>query len=410
MPCSATRRSPIILAAAQLFCSLLACSCSDDDAERVRHAQSGNQSIHDRDAAKDMGMGTDTAVSVAGQDAGMDAAAPAEPMPAEPDLAALRGSGLDKYLGAARPITEEKLPDESHFGFDVADGPACLRGAAYAMGIRQRDSENLLIYLQGGGACSSAVCKANETANPKLPHSGLLNPDDNDNPVADWNVVYVPYCDGSLLLGDSDLPEQNRIHHGLRNLTAALEVGVIKLPKPRRILLAGASAGGYGTIWGSSLVRLLYPEASLYVLNDAGIGIGDPDHPEARRASMLEWNSAQFVPASCSACQDSAHLTPWMIWNMQHDPGLKLALFSAYQDSVISGTFLMMEPSAFERALREQTEQVVSAAPERAKRFLIKGSQHTIGSIHTTHVGDESAGRWLTRMLAGDPDWQNVLE
>ena len=187
-------------------------------------------------------------------------------------------------------------------------------------------------------------------------------------------------------------------------------MGVDKLPSPRRILLAGASAGGYGTIWGSSLVRLLYPEATLYVLNDAGIGIGDPDHPESRRASMQEWNAAQFVPKTCDACQDSAHLTPWISWNLEKDPGLKLALFSSYEDSVIAGTFLMLDPAVFQRVLIEQTQRVVDAAPDRAKRFLIKGTQHTIGSIHTTHVGDESAGRWLTRMLAGDPDWKNVLE
>ena len=62
------------------------------------------------------------------------------------------------------------------------------------------------------------------------------------------------------------------------------------------------------------------------------------------------------------------------------------------------------------QALLEQTERVLSAAPERARRFLVKGTQHTLGSIHTTRVGDESVGRWLTRMLAGDPDWKNVLE
>lgn len=399
MPRSAPRRSPIMLAAAQLLCALW--GCSDDDADRVRQAQSGNQSISEHNGAPD-----------ANADDAIDAAADSGNAPASPpaDLAALRGTGIAKYVGMARPRAEEQLPDETHYSFDVADGPSCLRGEPYAMGIRARDSENLLIYLQGGGACSNAVCKATETANPKLPRSGLLNPDDNDNPVADWNVLYVPYCDGSLHLGDSELPDQNRIHHGLRNLTAALDVGVDKLPKPRRILLAGASAGGYATIWGSNLVRLLYPEATLYVLNDAGIGIGDPEHPEAGRASMHEWNAEQFIPASCDACKDSPHLTPWMTWNLERDPGLKLALFSAYRDGVISGTFLMIDPAVFERELRDQTARVVDTAPDRAKRFLVDGTQHTIGSIHTTHVGDESAGRWLTRMLAGDPDWNNVLE
>jgi len=371
-------------------------ACSDDDAERVRHAQSEHQMISDSQREREP----------LPPDAGTDAGAERP----QADLAALRGSGIAKYLGAARPTAEEQLPDEVHYRFDVSDGPACLRGTPYAMGIRQRDSENLLIYLQGGGACTSALCKATELANPKLPHSGLLNPDDNDNPVADWNVVYVPYCDGSLHLGDSELPEQGRVHHGLRNLTAALEVGRDKLPVPRRILLAGASAGGYGTIWGSNLVRLLYPDASLFVLNDAGIGIYDPERPQARRTSLSEWNALQFVPGACEACQESPHLAPWMAWTLQVDPGLKLALFSSYEDSVIAGTFLMLEAAVFKRALLEETQRVVQTAPERAKRFLIEGTQHTIGSLHTTQVQNESAGRWLTRMLAGDPEWGDRLD
>ena len=130
-------------------------------------------------------------------------------------------------------------------------------------------------------------------------------------------------------------PENNIVlkQPKLRELLDGLDLLTRRVTEAAR--LAGASAGGYGTIWGSNLVRLLYPEATLYVLNDAGIGIGNPEHPESRRASMQEWNATQFVPKTCEACQGSAHLTPWMSWNLEKDPGLKLAMFSAYDWLVV---------------------------------------------------------------------------
>jgi hypothetical protein len=116
------------------------------------------------------------------------------------------------------------------------------------------------------------------------------------------------------------------------------------------------------------------------------------------------------VPATCDECQTSAHITPWMKWNVQHDPGLRLAMFSSYEDSVIAGTFLMLDTAVFKQALLEQTANVIDAAPSRAKRFLVAGTQHTIGDLHKTAVGTVSVAQWLAHMLAGDAAWDNVLQ
>ena len=329
------------------------------------------------------------------------------------DVAALKATGIDKYVGAAKPARMEPGANgETTYSFDVAAGPRCLRGDPYSMSTRDQKSENLVIYLQGGGSCSSAVCSATTTASPRIPSSGLTGTTDMQNPVASWNLVYVPYCDGSLHLGDKDHESESppRYHHGLKNLSAALDVSVANFPKPKQILLAGSSAGGLATIYGSILVRLLYPDATLFVFNDSGVGVSTPDGVRAK-LTRDEWGTLQLIPPSCADCPMSPHSTPVIGWNLGHDPGLRVGIFSAYEDTVIADTFLMIGGPAFKQALLDETGKVVKAYPERAKRFYIDGTKHTTaGNLQATMVGGVTIAQWLTYMIAGDPKWVDTLQ
>jgi len=328
------------------------------------------------------------------------------------DLEALRANGIDKYIGAVEPSSQETGENgEVVFRFDVQAGPRCLRGDPYAMSIRKQDSDDLVIYLQGGGSCSSAVCSANTTADPKIPAVGLFNSSDSQNPVASWNLVYVPYCDGSLHYGDADHADESppRYHHGLRNLSAALDVAVASFPKPRRILLTGSSAGALGTIYASPLVRLLYPQAELFVWNDSGSGISKPDGSRTK-ITRAEWATGALLPPSCDACPASPHSTPVIAWNLGHDPGLKVSFFSAYEDSVLADTFLMIGGPAFKQALLDETGKVQSAHPSRVKRFYVGGTLHTTAANLSTALGSVTIGQWLGYMLAGDARWVDSLQ
>lgn len=373
-----------------LLVCVLSSACSDDSSSEQERL-----------------VGEDAGAAMSGDG---DGGSEQEPGSSPVDLAALEATGLSKYLGAAKPVQSEVVGDQTHHSFAEADGPVCLRGTPFSMATRATDSEDLVIYLQGGGACSNAICQATERATPMIPPIGILNADDTANPVAAWNAVYVPYCDGSLHIGDSEVPDQNRVHHGLRNLSASLDVAAATFEQPRRILLAGASAGGYGTIWASTLVRLVYPDAKLYVLNDAGIALFNPASPEGFRGVFGEWGATEFIPDGCEACNTTPHLTQWMSWYLEHDPTVKLAMFSSYEDSVIAGVFLMLDPALFKQLLLEETETVVETAPARAKRFLVSGSQHTVRDIHGTAVDGLSFGTWLARMLDDDPAWDNVVQ
>jgi hypothetical protein len=329
------------------------------------------------------------------------------------DLAAFKGTGIDKYIGAAKPASMRPGANgETVYTFDAANGPKCLRGDPYSMGTRDQKSDNLLIYLQGGGSCSSAVCSATTTANGQVPSNGIMNPSDAANPVSSWNLVYVPYCDGSLHYGDKDHEDETppRYHRGLRNLSAALDVGVANFPKPKQILLAGSSAGGLGTIYATALVRLLYPDSKLFVFNDSGVGVSTPDGVRAK-LTRDEWGTQQLIPASCAECSSSAHSTPVITWTLMHDPDVRVSIFSAYEDTVLADTFLMIGGPAFKQALLDETGKVTQAYPERAKRFYIEGTKHTTaGNLQATMVDGVTIGQWLGYMLAGDPKWTDTLQ
>ena len=386
--------------------ALATAACTGDDTDEATGAAEAAAGSHASAGAGDHAAagGKADAPASAGSKAGAPASA------GKADLAAFEATGLTKYLGKAKPAETEEKGDETHYLFNEADGPVCLRGGRFGMATRDKGSQDLVIYLQGGGSCTNALCRATETANPQIPTYGVLNASDTDNPLSGWNVVFSPYCDGSLHFGDSDIPEMNRKHHGLRNVSASLDVAKEKFPKPRRVLLTGASAGGYGTIWVTALVRLIYPDAELFVFNDAGIAISNPESTTGFRGVLGEWGADKFIPESCESCKTSPHLTPWMSWNLQHDPSLKVGMFSAYEDSVIAGTFLMLDPQVFKKALVDETAKVVDTAPERAKRFLVSGTQHTVGDLHKTAVGDMSVGKWLQEMVDKDKAWDNVLQ
>ena len=132
-----------------------------------------------------------------------------EPEPGTPERVAWE-AGITGDLGAWEPTETTVRDAETTYTFDPADGPVCMRGAPFAMGVEERAGDELLIFLQGGGACWSDFCLAVTKAQPRIPDGDLLVERD-DNPLRDHDVVYVPYCDGSLFAGDRDVDEDGEL-------------------------------------------------------------------------------------------------------------------------------------------------------------------------------------------------------
>jgi len=356
----------------------------------------------------------------------------------------LYDQGLTRYLDAFEPSNDPQVVDGvKTFEFEVPDdpsaeprGPLCLRGGGYTVDTREGSSDELVIFLQGGGACWADFCSAFEEAD-SLPTSGILNPDVAGNPGADWDVVYLPYCDGSLFAGDVDrvLPgsllggggaPSMSYQRGLQNLTAALDIAVAEFPNPSRILLTGVSGGAFGTITALPLVRYLYPDTEILVFNDSGVGVAkEGDSAFIENTLLGGWNATGLIPASCTDCTSNGHITRFIEWELAADDNFTMSALSFSEDSVIADFFLMIDPAEFTASLLSETGKTSSLFEDRYKRFIPVGNAHTtllretsdggglpgvsLGSLET-EVGSVTVLDWISAMIDGSDDWVDLVD
>ncbi|MCP5131809.1 MAG: vtpJ-therm [Pseudomonadales bacterium] len=325
--------------------------------------------------------------------------------------------GVTRYLGVYSPMVTETEGDIVNYTFGAGDGPLCLDGSEYTMATRDKGSDELVIFLQGGGACWSQLCLATESADKGIPKAGILDPDLAGNPVAEWNTVYLPYCDGGLHASDADSDtdgdgQNDRFQRGLHNLSAALDVAVTTFPSPKRILLTGISAGGFGTTYALPLVRSLYPGIPIEVINDSGLGLARPGEPEFVELLMNDWNMAAFIPASCDNCIGAdGHTTDYHKWELAQDDNIRLSMMSYKRDSTIALTFVQVAGEEFEKTLLEETADLEAAFPERMHSFIANGNSHTFLLYDTSiTAGGVTVLDWVSAMLDGSPDWVSTSD
>ena len=337
-----------------------------------------------------------------------------EPQPQQLPFQELYDQGVDRYLGMYSPMLSEADGDVVNHRFGAGDGPLCLTGGEYTMATRDMGSSELVIFLEGGGACWSDLCAATEQANAGIPVAGLLDPGRQDNPVADWNTVYLPYCDGSVFSGDADIDSDgdgavDRYQRGLKNLSAALDVAVNTFPAPQRILLTGNSAGGFGTDYALPLVRSLYPDIPIELVNDSGVGISKPGYVDQLSE---EWNATAFIPESCADCVDAeGHLTNYHKWQLEEDPDLRMGFLSTKRDSVIADAFTGIGGEAFEAALIPEMQELEEAYPERFRSLIADGNGHTFLQVaFDREVGGITVAAWVEAMLADTAQWTSISD
>ncbi len=170
---------------------------------------------------------------------------------------------------------------------------------------RKGNSKNLVIYFEGGGACWDNLTCTFPVANlpPQVPQffvpqvppntdpaslGGLFRADRTENPVADWDMVYIPYCTGDLHSGSATrqytsvgnaalgLPPGAPLtieHRGFDNFMVVLEWARRNFDKPKNVLVTGVSAGGYGATSNSPWVGRAFPKAKLFVMADSSQGV-----------------------------------------------------------------------------------------------------------------------------------------
>jgi hypothetical protein len=173
------------------------------------------------------------------------------------------------------------------------DGAVCRDGSptGFAVNIASPASTNLMIYLEGGGACMDQffcevtpstwgesqfnAWKSGSSDVELQPNSGVVSRTDTSNPMAGWNFVYVPYCTGDVFAGDNPagmVPDVTGMQHfvGYTDVGLDLDRIVPTFPQVTKVLLTGISAGGFGATANYVQAARHFGSTPVYLLDDSG--------------------------------------------------------------------------------------------------------------------------------------------
>ncbi len=357
-------------------------------------------------------LGLAIASGCGGDDIGLGPVSPTAEIARE-----LAASGFGDYLGVQEPYRSEQNRGWTNWFFDPAQGQAiCLNGSGYEASTYRGTNDNLLVYLEGGGACWDyltcwVIGTAKTSANGAVP-AGAIDPSDPASPFYGWNVVYASYCDGSVFTGDdvADYAGKQTPHHGLWNLSGAINLATANFPAPKRIVVSGSSAGGYGTFAGYAVTRVAYPNTQILVFNDSGPGLQNPDSTSDVNDRLANWDFTKRIPPSCTEC--SKQYTFLLDWTLDRDPLARVAMYSYQEDGVISG-FLDLTGPAYQRLLLDTTAEVRARHPKRLQRYFPFGRGHTIlmsPGYYTLATNGVPLEGWTQSFLDDSSSWIDVVE
>jgi len=222
-------------------------------------------------------------------------------------------------------------------------GTMCMNGDTAGFGISHNpDSKNVMIYLEGGGACFNDVCDFSAFNIPFIPPpDGIFNRSNPGNPVKDWSMIYVPYCTGDIHGGDKDTMLGGQVRHfrGYTNITTYLQQWVPTFADADNVLLTGISAGGFGAGLNAVQVADAFgPGPQMIVIDDSGPPVGNQVIPPCLQQTFREvWGLDQTILAECGGdCSDpNDFATGVLAHTLSSHPDIRFGLFSNTADAII---------------------------------------------------------------------------
>lgn len=177
----------------------------------------------------------------------------------------------------------------------------CRDGSSSGYGL-SRGNENVLLWLQEGGACWDEVsCATNrprfgaadwtalEAATLPL---GIFDRSDPLNPFRDWTILFSPYCSGDWHAGHADdvmIPGVGIQHFRGYEMTRGV-ARVTNSLHPSRVALGGSSAGGIGAALAFGMVARELAPVHVDVLDDSGPWEGISDCLWGQWVSTFGWD------------------------------------------------------------------------------------------------------------------------
>lgn len=226
-------------------------------------------------------------------------------------------------------------------------GSRCASGDETGFGVRIRpSSKRLMIYMEGGGSCMTAQsCWINPSAantsgyaandfksEPKLKNLPIFL-DQQANPFADANQIFIPYCTGDLHGGTTsqtlivnNTPKET-FFWGAKDLDLFLPLIAATFPGMDRGWVVGTSAGAGGSLINYQRIRKALG-VRLDFINDSG----PPFSPNATPQELAFWGVAP--PEGCAGCLDGASIYQF---NRALDPSSRYGQLTFAYDPTVSG-------------------------------------------------------------------------
>lgn len=223
----------------------------------------------------------------------------------------------------------------------------CSRDTPFQFFVRpaEVESDQVMLYFQGGGACWNGIMcgpdnatfdDAIGTSEQELGfYDGIFNFENEDNPIADYHAVFVPYCTADVHIGDATVEYGDvEIHHnGFNNTSAVLDWVYHNFTDPAQILITGSSAGAYGAIYYTPFVIEQYPDARVVQFGDAGVG-ATPRGWEVLEIWDIYANLPDFVEPFESITPQNFTLNSLYSGSSQQYPDQTFAQFTHAADDV----------------------------------------------------------------------------
>ncbi len=352
-------------------------------------------------------------------------------------LAACRGGSKKTSTVQLQPLTWTWIP--------VA-GAVCSDGSPTGIAVETpaAPSGDLLVFLMGGGACwDTLTCFTLGIATPgpfgqpqmqqqvpALVPGSIFDRSVASSPYKDFTYVFVPYCTGDVHSGDKigtagSVPFVGAPHdwHFKGRVNLALDFAWIdaNLDAPSKVVVAGSSAGGFGSLHAFDLARKTWPGAKGYLVDDSGPPLSAIP-PATIAAWQLAWDLGGAMPSACGPLDclgDLSRVFPALRTTYPND---RMALLSSTQDQTIRsffGTFtttypyvVPMDPTTFETSLRSLAGAIEDATPPgETHAFVVTGSTHTMLGAPGNFTSSQGTGLWdwLKQQVTDDPAWAEAI-
>jgi len=381
-------------------------------------------------------------------------------------------------------ISPPQFPGQEYEGSLLR--PVCSEGTPYHFFVKKGTVNKLVMYYQGGGACWNALtcgvigtfdksvipngtCAGGSndgelcdtvadcpdqgggtscnpgSDNPNHTTTGFGDINNPNNPIKDWNIVFVSYCTGDIHFGDSTQayhfgPNTYPIEHkGWANARTAEKWAREHFLNPDEVFVTGSSAGAYGAFFNAPLHHFVWPESKFTVLADAGNGIITPAFLTGGPAGGFPaWNFVSHlptnipgveesitdgtgIPAYTKAVADFFPDTAWGHYSSSYDGGTggQTGFYNVMKNNTNNATVAAAEwPKWWEEScewndiMRQQAIATAADIPSNYRYYIGAGSRHTMygsNKVYTdTQGGVPTIVSWLNSMLARDIGWTNV--